>query len=71
MVEFNESIHFDREIAAQDIAGSIAFARANEKVGILTAHEFSEIERGFGEILKEWQAVQFVIKEGDEDIHTV
>jgi len=71
MTQYNESIYFDRAFYAQDIRGSIAYARANTKNGILTAHEFSEIERGFNQILKEWQESRFEIQPGvDEDIHT-
>jgi argininosuccinate lyase len=71
MVAYNESIHFDRAIYAQDIRGSIAYARANSKIGILTAAEFAAIEEGFGRVLEEWKADRFEIKAGvDEDIHT-
>merc|ERR1712000_379983 len=34
MVSYNESIYFDRAIYAQDIRGSIAYARANAKFGL-------------------------------------
>ncbi|KIW57202.1 argininosuccinate lyase [Exophiala xenobiotica] len=71
MVSYNESIYFDRAIYAQDIRGSIAYARANAKIGILTQDEFEAIEKGFGQVLSEWQDDKFEIKPGvDEDIHT-
>ncbi len=71
MVSYNESIYFDRAIYAQDINGSIAYARANSKIGILTQDEFQTIEKGFAEVLSEWQNDKFEIKPGvDEDIHT-
>ncbi|KKY23864.1 putative argininosuccinate lyase [Phaeomoniella chlamydospora] len=71
MVTYNESIHFDRHIYAQDIRGSIAYARANTKTGILTQSEFEAIEKGFQQVLKEWETGTFEIKPGvDEDIHT-
>jgi argininosuccinate lyase len=71
MVSYNESIYFDRAIYAQDIQGSIAYARANAKIGILTEDEFQAIEKGFGQVLSEWQDDKFEIKPGvDEDIHT-
>jgi argininosuccinate lyase len=71
MVTYNESIHFDRRIYAQDIRGSIAYARANTALGLLTQHEFSEIERGFQKVMAEWDNDTFEIKAGvDEDIHT-
>ncbi|RMY99092.1 hypothetical protein D0862_07264 [Hortaea werneckii] len=71
MTQYNESIYFDRAFYSQDIRGSIAYARANTKNGILTQQEFAEIERGFGIVLKEWEEGRFEIKPGvDEDIHT-
>ncbi|KAF2666041.1 argininosuccinate lyase [Microthyrium microscopicum] len=71
MVSYNESIHFDRALYAQDIAGSIAFARANIKTGILTEEEFAKIEKGLLAVKAEWEADKFVIVPGqDEDIHT-
>jgi argininosuccinate lyase len=71
MVSYNESIYFDRAIYAQDIKGSIAYARANAKIGILTQQEFEAIEKGFGQVLSEWENDKFEIKPGvDEDIHT-
>jgi argininosuccinate lyase len=71
MVSYNESIYFDRAIYAQDIQGSIAYARANSKIGILTTEEFAAIEKGFRQVLSEWQLDTFEIKPGvDEDIHT-
>jgi argininosuccinate lyase len=71
MTQYNESIYFDRVFYSQDIRGSIAYARANKNNKLLTEHEFSEIERGFKQILKEWQDDTFKIQPGvDEDIHT-
>ncbi|KAI2259044.1 hypothetical protein LOZ09_002354 [Ophidiomyces ophidiicola] len=71
MVAYNESIYFDRAFYAQDIAGSIAFARANVATGILTQAEFEAIEKGLTQIREEWEGDSFVISPGvDEDIHT-
>lgn len=38
-----------------DVRGSIAYSKALLKVGILTQHEANEIERGLGEVAKEWE----------------
>ncbi|EON62773.1 argininosuccinate lyase [Coniosporium apollinis CBS 100218] len=71
MVAYNESIYYDRAFYAQDIAGSIAWARANKSRGILTSDEFSAIEKGFAQVREEWATNTFEIKPGvDEDIHT-
>jgi argininosuccinate lyase len=52
MEAYNESLSFDRAFFAQDIAGSIAFARANVATGILTQHEFATIEKGLNQVLR-------------------
>lgn len=70
MVAYNESIYFDRANYAQDIRGSIAYARANSKIGILTYAEFSAIEKGFQEVLEEWKSGKFEIKPGVDEIFT-
>ena len=67
---FNASLPYDRILYAQDIAGSIAFARANKNRGILTCQEFEKIEEGFRKVKKEWEDGSFEAKEADEDIHT-
>lgn len=69
-VQYNQSLSYDSRFWRQDIDGSIAFARANHNCGILTAHELSEIERGFQQVAQEWQAGTFQAQENDEDIHT-
>ena len=71
MMKYNASIDYDRVFYAQDIAGSIAYARANTKTGILTREEFEKIEIGLKKVAKEWEDNTFFIKrEIDEDIHT-
>lgn len=71
MTQYNESIYFDRAFYSQDIRGSIAYARANKNNKLLTDKEFSEIERGFKQVLQEWENNTFKIVPGvDEDIHT-
>jgi argininosuccinate lyase len=61
MEAYNESLSFDRAFFAQDIAGSIAFARANVATGILTQTEFATIEKGLRQVLEEWKTDKFVI----------
>ncbi|KAI7769817.1 hypothetical protein ACKAV7_008092 [Fusarium commune] len=70
MHQYNASISYDKLLYKEDILGSIAFARANAKSGIISNDEFTEIERGLREVLKEWEADTFVIMPNDEDIHT-
>ena len=70
-MKYNASINYDRAFFSQDIAGSIAYARANSKIGILTSDEFSQIEKGLRQVEEEWRSGKFEINEEiDEDIHT-
>jgi len=66
MDQYNESLSIDRVFYAQDIKGSIAYARANVKTGILTQEEFEIIERGLREVLQEWEEGKFTPAPGDE-----
>ena len=70
METFNESIHFDRKLAPEDIRGSEAWAWGNKDRGILTSDELSTIKEGFKIVAREWRNNEFSIKKGDEDIHT-
>ena len=70
MEQYNASLPYDRIFYTQDIAGSVAFARANFNNGILTADEFSAIEKGLEQVKQEWANGTFPVKSNDEDIHT-
>src|SRR5690606_5369639 len=66
----NDSLPYDRRMALQDIAGSIAYARALEAAGVLTADEASQIVAALQNIRGEFETETFVYRPGDEDIHT-
>lgn len=66
MNQYNESLSVDRVFYAQDIKGSIAYARANVKTGILTQKEFEKLEEGLKIVLKEWDEDKFQPAPGDE-----
>ena len=59
--QFGESISYDWRLFPHDIAGSIAHARAQLMVGLLTEVEFFEIESGLREILADIEAGRFEI----------
>jgi argininosuccinate lyase len=63
---FSGSLDFDRRLMDADIRGSQAFARALERVGILTAEERAQIIAAFDEIRQE----PVEADASDEDIHT-
>jgi argininosuccinate lyase len=67
--QFGESISYDWRLFPHDIAGSIAHARAQKNLGLLTEDEFLQIEKGLKEILAEIDAGAFEFKTSLEDIH--
>ena len=70
MEKFNESLSFDCRMAQEDIRGSMGYARALAKTGIITNAERDELIEGLGKVGEEWAADAFEVKDGDEDIHT-
>ncbi|XP_029030337.1 argininosuccinate lyase [Betta splendens] len=70
MEKFNASIAYDQRMWDADIRGSKAYVKALEKAKLVTAHEMEQILQGMDQISEEWSKGVFVIKPGDEDIHT-
>jgi argininosuccinate lyase len=70
MEAFNASISFDRRMWEADIRGSQAYARALERAGLLTETESNAIIAGLEQVAQEWARGDFMIQDGDEDIHT-
>jgi len=70
MEKFNESIHFDKRMWAQDINGSCAYTKALVKSSIITPEEGETILGGLEKVRGEWAKGEFELKAGDEDIHT-
>lgn len=68
---FSGSLHFDKRLIFADIRGSVAFARALERVGILSSGEFEQLERAFKDIDAAARDQSFFNGATDEDVHTV
>jgi argininosuccinate lyase len=68
---FGNSLHFDRRLIECDIRGSQAFARALERVGILSAPERVRIVDALDAILAESAGPAFYEGATDEDVHTL
>jgi argininosuccinate lyase len=66
---FNASVGFDRRLARQDIAGSLAHARMLAAQGILTKRDLTAIERGLARIRREIDAGRFRWSLAAEDVH--
>ncbi|HDY86729.1 MAG TPA: argininosuccinate lyase [bacterium] len=69
MEKFNSSIAFDQRLYKEDITGSIAYAKALKKAGIISARERDLIIKGLDGIKKEFDKGKFEIFSYDEDIH--
>jgi argininosuccinate lyase len=70
MRRFNDSIFFDARLWEADLDGSMAYAKALARAGVITADEAEILQDGLDEIRAEFAQQRFEIKVGDEDIHT-
>ena len=68
---FSGSLDFDRRLIDCDIRGSQAFARALERVGILSSEECTQIVDAFEGIRAESASPAFYEGATDEDVHTL
>jgi len=69
VVEFTQSISFDRRLWRQDILGSIAHATALQGIGLITRAEKIQIIRGLESIGQDIVAGKFRWKPELEDVH--
>lgn len=68
--QLNASLSFDRRLAQQDVRGSLAWAHALQRVGLLSSEECDQICSGLNAIAGEFEQDEFTFHESDEDIHT-
>jgi len=67
---YNNSLPFDWRLGEVDVMGSIAWAKAIEKAGLIQGEECQLIIKGLEIILEEIRTGKFDFHESDEDIHT-
>ncbi len=67
--KYTASVSFDRRLAAFDIQGSLAHARMLQHVGVISASDLADIERGMEQIAAEVQAGVFRWSVALEDVH--
>lgn len=70
MARFNNSYPFDKRMWAEDIRGSLAWARQIHQAGVISAEELAEITRGLETVHNEFATGTFEALPSDEDIHT-
>ncbi len=68
--KMNSSLAFDRRLAKQDVAGSIAWVSALLRAGDLTSDEATQMISALQNIASEFETDGFVYLDTDEDIHT-
>ena len=66
----NASLPVDQRMAVQDVEGSLAWAKALHKAGILSDREHASIVLGLGTVKEEFSSGRFSFAPSDEDIHT-
>lgn len=70
MRRFQDSIYFDVRLWEADLAGSMAYAEALARAGIISEAEADILQDGLDEIRAEFAQNRFELKAADEDIHT-
>ncbi len=66
----NASLPVDQRLAIQDVDGSLAWAGAIHKAGILSDKEYASVTLGLATIKEEFSSGRFSFTASDEDIHT-
>ena len=66
---FTASVNFDRRMADEDIAGSLAHAQMLAAAGVLSTQELADIRQGLGQIRDEIGAGNFQWSVELEDVH--
>jgi argininosuccinate lyase/amino-acid N-acetyltransferase len=68
---FNDSLSFDCRLLPQDIEGSIAWAAALRRTGVLSEPERASLEVALRAIAEEWSGLLAeVATSGEEDVHS-
>jgi argininosuccinate lyase len=66
---YTASVSFDKRLALYDIEGSLAHAEMLCAQGIITSHDYADIQRGMAQILEEIASDQFEWLLDQEDVH--
>jgi argininosuccinate lyase len=68
--DFGVSFPFDRRLFEDDVTGSLAYADALARAGVLTADDARAIKRGLAEILEQGRTNPAWVNGDDEDVHS-
>jgi argininosuccinate lyase len=67
---FGASFRFDRRLFEDDVTGSVAWARALAKAGVLDRDEADRIDAALNDILRRGQSDPSFVDGPDEDVHS-
>jgi len=70
MRRLNDSFAFDRRLYRADVRGSIAYAGALARAGLLTEEERAQLVAGLRQVGTELEDGTFEARRDDEDVHT-
>src|SRR4051812_19030737 len=68
--EWGSSFSFDRRLFEDDVTGSLAWARALERAGVLTAGESSQLQAALQDVLEQGRKTPEFVNGDDEDVHS-
>jgi argininosuccinate lyase len=68
--EFQKSFRFDRRLFDEDVTGSLAWARALGRAGVLPKTDVDQIEKALGDLRQRGQADPRFVDGDDEDVHS-
>jgi argininosuccinate lyase len=68
--DFGASFRFDRRLFEDDVTGSVAWARALRKAGVLTPQEAEQLETTLAALLDAARADPAFVAGDDEDVHS-
>jgi argininosuccinate lyase len=71
LTQLNNSLQVDKRLYAEDISGSIAYMEALCHAKIIQASEVEIIRSALQIIRREWESGEMILKDDDEDIHSV
>ncbi|QBR40759.1 argininosuccinate lyase [Kerstersia gyiorum] len=66
---YTASVDFDKRLAHVDIQGSLAHAEMLSAVGVISAQDYADIQRGMAQVLAEIEAGKFEWSLNLEDVH--
>lgn len=67
---FKDTAELDNKLVIYDVIGSLGHARMLQKIKIINKKEFEKIKKSLLEIINLVETGKFIVKSGDEDVHT-